>query len=685
LNNNDGFLGLSQRVVVITGTALTLLNLVLLVVPLLPSIFDPNFYPYGDDAVIEIYTLHATRFSQLLGPYSRYGWNHPGPFMFYLFVPLYVLSGKLSGMLFFAAFAINVLAIFAILFLLATLIESRFPLIVSLAILNLLIAGLGREVLVNSWNPYLLITPCLLLLLLLASFAQGNVTLLPLIAVIATFLMQTHIGIIPAVGAMIVLAIILFIARHKSSSESSDEEPHRTIHKGSILSLVLTVLIVLVLWLPPCIEELNHDPGNLIRLLNFFTNQGTTVSAKESIATVVGQIFSPFMILCGITEESRIWKWQGGLFLLILCASLIAGYKQQRYSMVFICWLSLTGISVALLSALKTRDQVMGYMFFWTGAFGAAVLFAASHTILLWLLSIFRQKNLRIARTVLILFIVFFCVWAYGSSFLHILRDSTNPLREVYDMERMYEKLKTRLTEAPKQDFHVRLVDGNSWPLATGIILQLYKHNMEFSIEKDWLFMFGPQFKESENKPGKEIQFLTHPLSFVEMRNKGLELVTSGEGLGRELFIYVLDPRKIRPLLLDSTELRVVETFKTHGNPALVSDGIIPEDGVDFNDEQCLILLDDDSYVTLSVPVQRTDYKGILISADGNDTYTVSGKYGDEPFSEIGILAEQKGYGMRTRMCVIDNLSSYSVIRISPRSGDGYYSIGEVSFLVSKE
>ena len=36
-------------------------------------------YPVSDNALIELATINALDGRQLYGPYSRYGWQHPGP------------------------------------------------------------------------------------------------------------------------------------------------------------------------------------------------------------------------------------------------------------------------------------------------------------------------------------------------------------------------------------------------------------------------------------------------------------------------------------------------------------------------------------------------------------------------------------------------------------------------------
>src|SRR5262245_31907925 len=47
----------------------------------------PPFREVSDGAILEIYTLEALRAKLLVGPYSRFGWHHPGPLFFYWEAP----------------------------------------------------------------------------------------------------------------------------------------------------------------------------------------------------------------------------------------------------------------------------------------------------------------------------------------------------------------------------------------------------------------------------------------------------------------------------------------------------------------------------------------------------------------------------------------------------------------------
>jgi len=88
---------------------------------LLGSLGLVNFAAYAapivtdaDIAVTELYVELATRGDLLLGPYSRFGWHHPGPLFFYLVAPFYALGGHQAAAMYAVALAINISALVAI-------------------------------------------------------------------------------------------------------------------------------------------------------------------------------------------------------------------------------------------------------------------------------------------------------------------------------------------------------------------------------------------------------------------------------------------------------------------------------------------------------------------------------------------------------------------------------------------
>ena len=92
-------------------SALALAGCVFLIVVLSIARRSSPTFPVSDEAVIELSTLNALQGHQLLGPYSRYGWHHPGPALYYLLAPFYGLSGHRSVGLSAGALAINMAAV----------------------------------------------------------------------------------------------------------------------------------------------------------------------------------------------------------------------------------------------------------------------------------------------------------------------------------------------------------------------------------------------------------------------------------------------------------------------------------------------------------------------------------------------------------------------------------------------
>src|ERR1019366_7389957 len=111
-------------------------------------------WPVGDGAMTELYTIHATHGSQLLGAYSQFGWHHPGPLFFYLLAPLYVLGGRSVAAFDAGALAINLASVGIIVWVIARRNDPlSFVLEVLLGLLALYVVRVP-ELLTSAWNPH---------------------------------------------------------------------------------------------------------------------------------------------------------------------------------------------------------------------------------------------------------------------------------------------------------------------------------------------------------------------------------------------------------------------------------------------------------------------------------------------------------------------------------------------------
>ena len=87
-----------------------------LVVSTIALALGHTYRPSADEAWIELQVRDIGHHAVLLGPYSRFGWFHPGPLLYYLLWLPYRLTGGSGASLGIAALTLNALTVVAIAF-----------------------------------------------------------------------------------------------------------------------------------------------------------------------------------------------------------------------------------------------------------------------------------------------------------------------------------------------------------------------------------------------------------------------------------------------------------------------------------------------------------------------------------------------------------------------------------------
>ena len=164
-------------------------------IPLLPT-----ETPGGDMALLELYTRQAARGDLFVGPYSRFQWNHPGPAMFYLFSPLYVLFDERFASLRVSALILNLGCLVTILAIVSRWGKPALLLAIELGLALLLFRT--SDLLVSPWNPHLLLLPLAVLFVSCVAVLQGAFALFAAAVVVSSFLIQTHLSIGPLIGVL---------------------------------------------------------------------------------------------------------------------------------------------------------------------------------------------------------------------------------------------------------------------------------------------------------------------------------------------------------------------------------------------------------------------------------------------------------------------------------------------------
>lgn len=307
----------------------------------------------GDYAVLELYTRLAAQGRQLLGPYSRFGFHHPGPAYFYASVPLYVVSGeRFTGILLTAA----LLGVLSIALLLRRVGRSGGvgALLAAALVIALFLSFRGPGWLFSAWNPNVAVLPFGLALVSFAAVAAGEFRALPAAVLAGSFAAQTHLGCLPATAALACATALLFVPRIRSAAGLPRPErwPRRP--------LLLALLVAAVMWAPPVVEQLRPGGGNLAHIVGFTVHSTDRHAAGEALAAtgaaVVGWLF-------GAHEAAAV-----ALLLLVVVALAVAHGAARRAGHAFAIATSLVtfaGVAAAILSSARVAGPLLPYLLRW--------------------------------------------------------------------------------------------------------------------------------------------------------------------------------------------------------------------------------------------------------------------------------------------------------------------------------
>lgn len=223
----------------------------------------PHWYPVLDLAMTELRLRDVgTSHTPLIGLPGRIGpslaeqGSHPGPLSFYLVAPYYRLFGSSAWAMQAATVVLNLAALGTALVIAVRRGGARLGIAIAV-LLVILVSGYGLMMLTQPWNPYLPLLWWVVLLLAVWSVACDDFAMLPVAVFAASFCAQTHVPYLGLTGGLCVLTIVMLALAWCRGSPGS--ATRRGVARWGACSLVLG----LALWVPPLIDQVTHDPGNL--------------------------------------------------------------------------------------------------------------------------------------------------------------------------------------------------------------------------------------------------------------------------------------------------------------------------------------------------------------------------------------------------------------------------------------
>lgn len=330
----------------------------------------------GDYAFMELATRSAAHGDALVGPYSRFGWNHPGPAMFYWFAPFFQAFDEAPESLGVAAAALNALAA-GVAVAVSGIASGRRAAWTTAAGLLAMVWLWGFTWMDRIWNPFIVLAAIVVSGFLLAGVLADRRWMLPPLVIAASFTIQSHVG-----TAAIVVLFAAAAAVGVGWSLRRDWRAWR-------LPLGTSLAVAVALWALPVHEQLSGRDGNITQMVEF--------ARSSKPHPTVGEVLDKIAVQLTLTERGVISNvvsakrelpgaTSGRLVVLALLvgvavAGLFLNRRAGRRFEQHLCAVALLGALGVFGGSLRIVGELEGYLTLPATAVGALLWAAALLTV----------------------------------------------------------------------------------------------------------------------------------------------------------------------------------------------------------------------------------------------------------------------------------------------------------------
>ncbi len=254
--------------------------LVPLVVLAVRVILDGASAPVGDVGLIALRVGDVPGRLPVLGSYSRFGYNQPGPLLFYvLAVPFQLLGRRFAGIEI-GAIALAAASVAVVL----GVAHRRFGtagLLVAGSTSAVFLHGLGPRWLADPWEPHVLVLVGLALVALAFDAVAGRPTALIVLGAGASLIAQAWSTMLPFAVVMGVWALI-------GAAVRAWRQPD--LRRSTARAVTVTAALVAVLWVPPLVEQATGHPGNLSAMASALGGPGPRLGVADTWRAVAPEL-----------------------------------------------------------------------------------------------------------------------------------------------------------------------------------------------------------------------------------------------------------------------------------------------------------------------------------------------------------------------------------------------------------
>ena len=448
--------------------------------------------PTADVAVLEDGVLHAGQ--RLVGPYSQYGFSHPGPLLFRLLWPAYAASGKSTTSLHLSALLLNTACLcWMIVACLRAVEESasssargrceRDPRRLFSGFISRAIPSAFPSAFADIWNPVITILPFAALTVACALLIAGRFAACVPAVLLHAFVCQAHLGYVPVATGFLAL--------------SSFWLPKKTMSRQDRGWVAAALFLGVLAWMPTLWDAVTGS-RNVSRIVHFFLSDRPRPELVASLGHAVRQLEAPLAYAVGALDPDAPTNgtWLAAALLAAEVALLVRCWRRARVAelpLARVALLGLLGFGLAFLSARHLEPALPLYptvwfgivgLFGWVAILGGEVVARDFHratwresAVLVGLAPFAIGGVLTVCRE----------VFRTRTDYAIFRADTNTDTRVSHPLAVIAE----RMIRERSEPVVLTVLNHDDWGFLSGVVLELSKRSVPLRLDPEWQFMFG--------------------------------------------------------------------------------------------------------------------------------------------------------------------------------------------------